>query len=164
MGRKARGFLLSKYLLRTRESACRLQWDVVADSRVSRGSPPSLGGLREDRDRLSRDNDDLRDKLNTLQNELSDLGSHLVRLALQMVADRKESTKQERDDALSRLTVAREASSSGLRSSQNASSEIDRLRADLATAEDNYNRAEAALEQANSTVQALTMEVRPRLE
>jgi hypothetical protein len=48
--------------------------------RVSRGSPPSLGGLREDRDRLSRDNEDLREKLNTLQNELSDLGSNLVRL------------------------------------------------------------------------------------
>ena len=161
---KARGFHLSKYLLRSREFACRLQWDVVADSRISRGSPPALGGLREDRDRLSRDNEDLRDKLNTLQNELSDLGSNLVRLALQMVADRKESTKQERDDALSRLTAAREASSTGLRSSQNASSEIDRLRADLAIAEDNYHRAEAALEQESSTIQALTTEVRAKLE
>jgi len=116
--------------------------------------------LREDRDRLSRDNEDLREKLNTLQNELSDLGSNLVRLPRQMVTDGKENTKQERDDALSRLTAAREASSTGLRSSQNASSEIDRLRADLETAENNYHRAEAALEQESGTVQALTLEVR----
>jgi chromosome segregation ATPase len=131
-----------------------------ADGSVSRGSPPSLGGLREDKDRLSRDNEDLREKLNTLQNELVDLGSNLVRLPLQIVADGQESTKQERDDALSRLTAAREASSTGLRSSQNASSEIDRLRADLETAENNYHRAEAALEKESSTVQALTLEVR----
>jgi chaperonin cofactor prefoldin len=131
----------------------------VADGSVSRGSPPSLGGLREDRDRLSRDNEDLREKLNTLQNELVDLGSNLVGLPLQIVADGQESTKQERDDALSRLTAAREASSTGLRSSQNASSEIDRLRADLEIAENNYHRAEAALEQESSTVQALTIEV-----
>jgi hypothetical protein len=48
------------------------------------------------------------------------------------VADRiKDTAKQERDDAISRLSAARKASSTGLRSSQSASSEIDRLRAEL---------------------------------
>ena len=110
---------------------------------------------------MSRDNEDLREKLNTLQNELSDLGSNLVRSKPHRAIDTdvQESTKQERDDALSRLTAAREASSTGLRSSQNASSEIDRLRADLEIAENNYHTAEAALEQESSTVQALTIEV-----
>jgi hypothetical protein len=43
----------------------------------------------------------------------------------------QETARQEKEDALARLVAAREASASGLRTSQSASSEVDRLRNDL---------------------------------
>ncbi|KIR99636.1 hypothetical protein L804_03268 [Cryptococcus deuterogattii 2001/935-1] len=109
---------------------------------LSYSPPPS--GLREERDKLLQENDDLRTKCERMMEQVADLTSKL------------EEAKEEHENALERLSRG-ETPGAGLRSSQAAgASEVERLRADLLKAEETLAKAEEDLEKQTTSVSELT--------
>ncbi|KIR51621.1 hypothetical protein I315_05844 [Cryptococcus gattii Ru294] len=112
---------------------------------LSYSPPPS--GLREERDKLLQENDDLRTKCERMMEQVADLTSKL------------EEAKEEHDDALERLSRG-ETPSVGLRSSHAAgASEVERLKADLLKAEESLAKAEEDLEKQTASVSELTKQI-----
>ncbi|WWC93739.1 hypothetical protein V866_000575 [Kwoniella sp. B9012] len=111
--------------------------------------PPS--GIRQERDKLLQDNDELRARCEKMLEQVEELTSSL------------DEIKGERDDALERLAAARadpSAQGSGLRTSQTAATaELDRLRTDLGKAEENLAHTESELEKQTNLVSELTKTV-----
>ncbi|OCF57302.1 hypothetical protein L486_04758 [Kwoniella mangroviensis CBS 10435] len=111
--------------------------------------PPS--GIRQERDKLLQDNDELRARCEKMLEQVEGLTSNL------------DEVKGERDDALEQLAAARadpSAQGTGLRTSQTAATaELDRLRTDLGKAEDSLAHTESALEKQTNLVSELTKTV-----
>ncbi|KAL0249822.1 hypothetical protein I308_103124 [Cryptococcus tetragattii IND107] len=112
---------------------------------LSYSPPPS--GLREERDRLLQENDDLRTKCERMMEQVADLTSKL------------EEAEEEHEDTLERLSRG-ETPGVGLRSSQAAgASEVERLKADLLKAEESLANAEEDLEKQTASVSELTKQI-----
>ncbi|WVR07484.1 hypothetical protein IAU60_004526 [Kwoniella sp. DSM 27419] len=110
-------------------------------------SPPS-SGLRQERDKLLQDNDDLRVRIDQMADQVEELTSNL------------DEVKLERDEALEHLAAARNTSGNGLRSSQTATAiEMDRLRSDLSKTEDALAHNEEDLQKQVDIVTELTKRV-----
>ncbi|WRT68359.1 uncharacterized protein IL334_005335 [Kwoniella shivajii] len=113
-------------------------------------SPP-LSGIRQERDKLLQDNDELRLRYEKMLEQIEEL------------TVRMDEVKGERDDAVERLTTARSdpyGSGNGLRTSQTAgTAELASLRTDLGKAEENVAHSEAELEKQASLVSELTKTV-----
>ncbi|WWC71606.1 uncharacterized protein I206_105564 [Kwoniella pini CBS 10737] len=113
-------------------------------------SPP-LSGLRQERDKLLQDNDELKSRCGKLLEQVETLTTNL------------QEVKGEREDALERLAAARtdsNGSAAGLRTSQTAATaELDRLRTDLGRAEEDLAHSESALEKQTNLVSELTRTV-----
>jgi hypothetical protein len=83
----------------------------------------------------------LRIKYDGLVEELAELNIHLVRTRIpsshksillpRSAPDNQDGIKSERDDAIARLSAAREANAGSLKSSQTENSEVDSLRSEL---------------------------------
>ncbi|KAL7423859.1 hypothetical protein Q5752_001444 [Cryptotrichosporon argae] len=105
-------------------------------------SPPV--NARKERDRLLQENDDLRAQIEQLNEQMSSLSSNL------------EEAKADKEDVTARLAALKGDGGAGLRSSQSATSEVDRLRAELTRAEEHSAETEAALEKQTATVADMT--------
>ncbi|OWT39056.1 hypothetical protein C362_03220 [Cryptococcus neoformans Bt1] len=109
-------------------------------------SPPR-SGLRDERDKLLQENDDLRTRCERMMEQVADLTSKL------------EEANEEHEDALERLSRG-ETLGAGLRGNQTAgASEIERLKADLLKAEENLVKAEEDLEKQTTNVSELTKQI-----
>ncbi|OWZ40710.1 hypothetical protein C351_03418 [Cryptococcus neoformans c8] len=109
-------------------------------------SPPR-SGLRDERDKLLQENDDLRTRCERMMEQVADLTSKL------------EEANEEHEDALESLSRG-ETLGAGLRGNQTAgASEIERLKADLLKAEENLVKAEEDLEKQTTNVSELTKQI-----
>lgn len=109
-------------------------------------SPPR-SGLRDERDKLLQENDDLRTRCERMMEQVADLTSKL------------EEANEEHEDALESLSHG-ETLGAGLRGNQTAgASEIERLKADLLKAEENLVKAEEDLEKQTTNVSELTKQI-----
>nr|XP_018261439.1 uncharacterized protein I303_05877 [Kwoniella dejecticola CBS 10117]OBR83597.1 hypothetical protein I303_05877 [Kwoniella dejecticola CBS 10117] len=120
-------------------------------SPIKQSAEPPLSGIRQERDKLLQDNDELKARCEKMIEQVEGLTSSL------------DEIKGERDDALERLAVARSdptAAGAGLRTSQTATTaELDRLRTDLGKAEENLAHSENALAKQTHLVTELTKNI-----
>lgn len=103
-------------------------------------SPPN-SALREERDRLLSENDDLRSRIEGMTEQVQSLNLNL-------------NTVKENEEVYRRKTIESEAARA-----KDGPSEADNLRADLARAEDGLAETEAALEKQTALVSELTRSV-----
>lgn len=99
---------------------------------ATRATSPTVTTLRQERDQLLQDNDDLRSRVDKLAEEVTEAAGSLVcipRPELIGSDDPQKEAEQERDDALAKLNGTDPAAS--LRTSQTSTSEMERLRSDL---------------------------------